>query len=181
MSANPVYCTVLRDPVERVISFYYECLWPRPYEKVSQHPEHARAWKHGLIDFCRIYRFRNVQTKMLAGILPDYVGRYMSVDVPGIRGKILSAAKRHLRDAYVAFGITERFEEGRDWISAELGWDVEPTQRRRAAYPDRPTAEDLSDDERATLRRLNRLDVELYAFAADLFDAKVDTDRSDDS
>jgi hypothetical protein len=44
-----------------------------------------------------------------------------------------------------------------------------------------PTAEDLFDDERATLRRLNRLDVELYAFAAELFDAKVDTDRSDDS
>jgi hypothetical protein len=148
---------------------------------VSQHPEHARAWENGLVDFCRIYRFRNVQTKMLAGVLPDYVGRYMSVDVPGVREVVLSAAKRHLRDAYAAFGLTERFQEGRDWISNELGWDVEPTQCRRAAYPDRPTAEDLSGDERATLRRLNGLDVELYAFAADLFNDKVDTDHSNGS
>jgi hypothetical protein len=161
--------------VERIISFYYECLWPRPYEKVSQHPEHARAWKHGLVDFCRIYRFRNVQTKMLAGLLPDYLGRHMSVDVPGIRDVVLSAAKRHLESKYAAFGLTEHFEESRAWISHTLGWDIKPKQRRRAAYPDRPSAEDLNDDDRATLRHLNRLDIELYAFASDLFDAIMDS------
>jgi hypothetical protein len=181
MPDNPVYVTMLRDPVERVISFYYECLWPRPFEKVSQHPEHARAWKRDLVDFSRIYRFRNVQTRMLAGVVCGHMGRYMSVDVPGVRNGILSAAKRHLENRYAAFGLTERFEESRRWISDVLGWEVSPVQGRRAAYPERPSAEDLPDESVDTLRRLNALDEELYAFASDLFEARVGTSQEIES
>jgi len=170
---DPVYFTMLRDPIERVISFYYECLWPRPFEKVSQHPEHARAWRLDLVDFCRLHRFRNVQTKMLAGVVSNYIGKFISVDVPGIRGVVLSAAKRNLKESYVAFGLTEHFEESRSWISRELGWDISPIERRRAAYPDRPTSADLSDETVRRLRKLNALDVEFYRFASDLFERRT--------
>lgn len=165
---------MLRDPVERVISFYYECLWPRPFEKVSQHPEHARAWRLDLVDFCRLYRFRNVQTKMLAGIFPHYVGKFVSVDIPGVRDAILSAAKRHLKESYAAFGLTECFEESRSWISKELEWDISPIERRRAAYPDRPKSADLGDRTVRRLHELNALDLELYQFASDLFEARME-------
>lgn len=66
--SSPRYYTMLRDPVERAISFYYECLWPRGNKKVADHPEHATAWRHDLVDFYRISRFRNVQARMLAGL-----------------------------------------------------------------------------------------------------------------
>jgi hypothetical protein len=175
---DPVYCTMLRDPIERVLSFYYECLWPRPYEKVSQHPEHARAWTRGLQGFCRLHRFRNVQTKMLAGILPEYVGRHVSLDVRGIRSGVLAAAKRHLAKEYAVFGLTEEFEESRQRFSSVLGWKWTPADRKRAAYPDRPHAEDLSSQDRSTLRRLNRLDMELYRFASELFEKQANASAS---
>jgi hypothetical protein len=36
MSEEPRYCTMLRDPVERAISFHCECLWPRGNKKVAE-------------------------------------------------------------------------------------------------------------------------------------------------
>ncbi len=166
----PRYYTMLRDPVERAISFYYECLWPRGGKKVADHPEHATAWRHDLVEFYRIPRFRNVQARMLAGLWANILGRYISLDHMGMGTVVTSAAKRRLKEKYVAFGITERFEESRQWIAASLGVDVSPTENKHKTNPDRPTADDLSAAQRDALRRLNRLDIELYDFACELFE-----------
>jgi hypothetical protein len=163
---------MLRDPVERAISFYYECLWPRDGKKVADHPEHPTAWKYDLVDFYRIPRFRNVQARMLAGICATYIGRYISLDQMGVGSIVVSAAKRHLWDDYEAFGITERFEKSQQWMAATLGRDVPPIQQKHKTNPERPTADDLTVDQRAELRRLNRLDVKVYEFACDLFEQR---------
>jgi len=94
---QPRYYTMLRDPVERAISFYYECLWPRGDKKVADHPEHATAWKHDLIDFYQIPRFRNVQTRMIAGTWANYFGQYVAFDRIGLGKMVLSIAKTHLK------------------------------------------------------------------------------------
>ncbi len=169
---TPRYYTMLREPVERAISFYYECLWPRGDKKVADHPEHATAWRHDLVEFYRIPRFRNVQARMVAGLWADILGRYVSLDRMGMGTFVTSTAKRHLQEDYSAFGITERFGESRQWIADSLGVDVAPIEEKHKTNPDRPTAEDLTEDQRATLRRLNRLDVEIYEFALDLFDRR---------
>ena len=172
-SDAPRYYTMLRDPVERAISFYYECLWPRGDKKVADHPEHATAWRHDLVEFYRIPRFQNVQARMLAGVWADLLGRYVSLDRIGIGAAVASAAKRHLRNQYEAFGITEEFEESRQRIASTLGHDPPPLEKKHKTNPDRPTADDLSTSERRALRRLNRLDADVYDFARELFDEKV--------
>jgi len=68
MSEAPRYYTMLWNSVGRAISCRYECLWPRDGKKVADHPEHATAWRHDLMDFYRIPRFQNVQARMLAGV-----------------------------------------------------------------------------------------------------------------
>ena len=174
-SESPRYYTMLRDPLERAVSFYYECLWPRNGKRVADHPEHATAWKYDLVDFYRIPRFRNVQTRMLAGMWAEIFGRYVSLDHVGLGKMVISAAKQHLRDQYVAFGLTEEFQTSRQWIASTLGWEAPPVSKKHKTNPDRPTADDLSTSERRALRRLNRLDVEVYDFARELFDEKVGT------
>jgi hypothetical protein len=89
---------------------------------------------------------------------------------PGIRKSVLSAAKKHLEDEYAAFGVTERFSESLDMITNVLGWEAAPLGQKKAAYPDRPTVDDLAREQVDELRTLNALDVELYSFASDLFD-----------
>jgi len=175
VTGTPRYFTMLRDPVERAISFYYECLWPRGNKKVADHPEHATAWRHDLVEFYRIPRFRNVQARMLAGVWAGLLGRYVSLDRTGIGGAVVSAAKKHLTNEYEAFGITERFEESRQWMASTLGYDPPPLEKKHKTNPDRPTANDLSTSERRALRQLNRLDVDVYDFARELFDEKVGT------
>jgi len=170
---EPRYYTMLRDPVERAISFYYECLWPRGDKRVADHPEHATAWKHDLTDFYQIPRFRNVQARMIAGIWASYLGQYVAFDRIGLGELVLSVAKNHLEERYRAFGITERFEKSRQWIADTLGTGVTPVEERHKTNPDRPTASDLSQPQRNKLRRANRLDVEIYSFAEHLFDEKT--------
>ncbi|MCS3827479.1 hypothetical protein GGP85_002949 [Salinibacter ruber] len=164
---------MLRDPVERAISFYYECLWPRGDKKVADHPEHATAWKHDLIDFYQIPRFRNVQTRMIAGTWANYFGQYVAFDRIGLGKMVLSIAKTHLKKKYRAFGITERFEKSRRWIADALGTEVTPAEEKHKTNLDRPTASDLSERQRNKLRRANRLDVEIYNFAVHLFEEKA--------
>jgi hypothetical protein len=166
------YYTMLRDPVERAISFYYECLWPRDGKKVADHPEHPTAWRHDLVEFYQIPRFQNVQARMLAGLWADYLGRYVSIDRMGMGAFVVSAAKRHLEEKYEGFGVTERFEKSRQWMASTLGCNVPPIRKKHKTNPERPTAEDLTDSQRDALRRLNRLDVEVYKFACDLFEQR---------
>jgi len=178
MPDAPRYYTMIRDPVERAISFYYECLWPRDGKKVADYPEHPTAWTYDLVNFYQIPRFRNVQARMIAGIWADYTGRYISVDQGGVRSWVLSEAKRHLKDEYVAFGLTERFEKSRQWMADTLGWDAIPPQEKHKTNPDRPTVDDLSSSERSALHRLNRLDVQLYEFACELFEQRHAASRA---
>jgi hypothetical protein len=147
-------------------------LWPRGEKKVADHPEHPTAWRHDLVEFYQIPRFQNVQARMLAGIWADYLGRYVSIDRMGMRALVVSSAKRHLEDRYEAFGITEHFERSRQWMASTLDCDVPSIQEKYKSNPERPTAEDLSDSQRDALRRLNRLDVEVYEFACDLFEKR---------
>jgi len=160
---------MLRDPIERALSFYYECLWPRVGKKVADHPEHATAWKHDLVDFYRIPRFRNVQTRMIAGVESSYIGRYLAHDAVGLGNVILSVAKRHLQEEYRAFGILERFDESKQWMADTQGWSPSPVEMKYKTHADRPTSDDLSERQRDDLRNLNRLDVEFYDFARKLF------------
>lgn len=171
---TPLYYTILRNPIERAISFYYECLWPRGEKKVADHSEHPTAWEHDLVDFYHIPRFRNVQTRMVAGLWATRIGRYIAPDQIGVGKMVLSAAKRHLENEYRAFGLTERFRASRRWIADTLEKELDPIEKKYKSNPQRPTVEDLSSTERDALRRLNRLDVEFYEYACNLFEKERD-------
>lgn len=127
---------------------------------MADYPEHATAW------------FRNVQTRMIAGLCASYLGRYVAPDRVGLGGVVLSTAKRHLDEEYRAFGLTERFQASRRWMADTLGLEISPIEKQYKTNPERPTADELPSSKREALRRLNRLDVAFYDYALDLFDQK---------
>ncbi len=170
-TGDPLYVTMLRNPVERVISYYYECLWPRGDKKVADHPEHPTAWKYDLEEFCRISRFRNVQTRMIAGLLSYRVGKYLPLDQLGIGPLVVSLAKHNLRENFAAFGIMERYEASFRRMVSLLDLSEPPEYEPRKTRPDRPTGSDIEEEVRETIQEANRLDVELYKFARRLFEA----------
>jgi hypothetical protein len=107
----------------------------------------------------------NFQTRLISGIWTD-VG-YGECDQT-----TLATAKRNLAERFAVVGLTRRFDETLLLLQRALGWSKVYYQRhnvtrgrpRRAAVP-APTLEVIAAH--------NKLDLELYAFAEELFEKQV--------
>jgi len=80
----------------------------------------------------------------------------------------LEDAKANLA-RFTIIGIQERFAESLALFQRRLGIGLAPAWNRHVSG-DRPSVEELDEDDRALIEEHNRLDVELYHFARELFD-----------
>lgn len=145
-----VYVTMLRDPVERVVSLYS---YARLHETMS------------LDEFVAEPPFREVdndQTRRIAGVDPA-IGECTPA--------MLHAAQENLRRHFAVVGTIERLDETLALLRQRLGW-----QRPMAAVhprnvnPERPAVASLPAATVAAIRRRNELDLELCRYASELLD-----------
>lgn len=151
------YITVLREPVERVISAFFFM------SNYKLHPNYWRFRREGwtLEDFVRRSPRENVQSKMIAGA--DY-------DEP-CTAEILAKAKDNLR-YFSVVGLTERFEESLALMKLRFGWKLESYSSFNVTRT-RPKQRDLSQSTLDLIAERNCFDVELYTCAAQLFQEQI--------
>ncbi len=170
---NPcAYFTVLRDPVDRVTSFYHF---------VKAQPGHdlnetlTPSQKDSLLDFSRTTFWPivdNGQTRQLAG---DW-GR---VPFGHCDRDMLETAKRNLA-SFAVVGLTERFNATLLLLGQRFGWS-RLGYRTVNQTRNRPPVDALSAATRSALEDLNELDQELYAFARELFEDQWAASGLDDT
>jgi hypothetical protein len=158
------YVTILRDPVERVISYYYFVL------RTPDHYFH-HALTSGDVGLKAFIRDKmhvmadNAQTRTISGVWQK----------PGFgecTQQTLETAKRHLRQHFAIVGLTERFDETLLLLRRGFRWrNVFYT--RHNVTSDRPRRDELSPSTLDALVEANRLDIELYRYAAELFEGQV--------
>ena len=131
---------------------------------------------------CRHNLANNRQTRMLANL--TLVGCYDHSAIPDSAERdriLLDSAVENLRQL-AFFGLTERQADTQFLFERTFGIRF----RRRFVQFNNTHAHkvDFTDDERAAVQRLNRLDLALYKFASRLFDERVRwaraVDKSDD-
>jgi len=156
------YITVVREPTQREISSYY-------YARSRRlNPQHGMAMRMSLEEFVRAQPNTNVQTKMLSGLSCDY-------DFLGgqCTPEMLAAAKRNLARRFTLAGLTERFDEFLALSKILFGWKVRhlvdfnvtrSLQKRN----------DVAAAARDLIAERDRYDMELYDYAAGLFDRILD-------
>ena len=154
------YITLLREPVDRVLSQYSSML------------ERRRRWmfRNGEPITLEEYvssgctkEVDNVQTRRLSGVDPPF--RQCSEDM-------LDRAKQNIRDHFAVVGLTERFDHTLMLLRRILGWryilyfrmNVTKARVTRASVP-----KELQD----LIASYNQLDIELYRYATDSFEALV--------
>jgi hypothetical protein len=164
LGVEPLYITILRHPIDRVISIY------RYIKHNEDHPLHEAVHGSGLslLDFIRsgidLPEVSNGQTRQLAGELGDQLDE-----------EALTRAKSNLVE-FSALGLTERFDESLILFRRRLGWKmpfyISKNVAHSAARPVKRT-----DATWRLLEEHNRLDMELYEFATDLFDHRTKSER----
>ena len=152
------YITVLREPVDRVVSAFY---FMRNYKL---HPLYWKfRWENwSLEDFVRRSPRDNVQCKIVAGA--EY-------EEP-CTAEICERAKENLVRYFSVVGLSERFEESLALMKLRFGWKL----RRYSSFNvtrTRPKKEDLPRSALDLITEKNSFDVALYELAAKVFQTAI--------
>jgi hypothetical protein len=152
------YITLLRDPIDRVLSMH-------EFQRVK------RGLELSLRDYVmNLAHVGDQQTRRLAG--GDWARGLPNTD------GMLEAAKQHLTDHFAVVGVTELWDETLLVMADTFGW-------KRLRYdthnesPGRLRREAVDDEVLEVIRRQNLLDQELYQFARDRFEARLARDHPD--
>jgi hypothetical protein len=152
------YYTILRDPVDRVLSQYFFTVDP------ATRPSHVSLFEH-----IAAHVQPNMQTLMLSG--PH------GLNPPPEPAAMLAKAKENL-EACTVVGLTEHFGETVLLLAKAFGWS-EVWYARRKVNQDRPRMAEISRDVILRLAADNELDVELYRFGQTLFRKQLEAYGSD--
>jgi Galactose-3-O-sulfotransferase len=154
------YITVLREPVDRVISSFY---FMRTYKL------HPLYWKFkfenwSLEDFVRRSPRENVQCKIIAGA--EY-------NKP-CTAEICERAKENLVRYFSVVGLSECFEESLALMKLRFGWKLQRYSSFNVTRS-RPRKADVPQSTLDLIAEKNALDISLYKCAANIFQSAVKT------
>jgi hypothetical protein len=155
--------TILREPVERMLSQYYHLLGRRAAWRHEWLPAPMPELRLAEAIGERSYIPDNLQTRMLCGLA--------SVEEP-LPEDALDRAKRELRERFTYVGTTDRFDELVALLNLDLGWPAVVYERARVNAA-RPRGRDVPPEEIRLAEEANSLDRELYAEAGRLQDERV--------
>ena len=160
-TARPTtYITILRDPIERVISHYYFVLHSNTHYLHKAVTENNLTLKEFVANKLSS-EFNNGQTRLLAGL-------EWNVPFGECNSELLDKAKENLETHFTAVGLTERFDEFLRLLNHKLGWKTHFPKKQNVGQ-NRKKREDIDSDTIAVIERYNQLDMELYRYAQSLF------------
>jgi hypothetical protein len=164
------YAAILREPIERAVSYYYFIKDLVRVDLVERHQHRDYADSVTLAQFFENPRFSNIQTRRLAGI--EFDKSYRQLHRSGrFRQAMLDAAKRHLTEMPV-FGLQDEFEASQKRFLDFIGHGhIEVTEKENRTRK-RPTVAEIAALRPSLLDRLrvaHELDLALFAFATDTF------------
>lgn len=160
LPGRSVYATLLRDPVDRIVShFSYALTQPSLVSLHDIDPAHPSLEQHVTGSPLR-HLVNDAQTGLIGG---DVSLRAVE---PGERE--LERAMERL-DRHVVFGVQERFDESLLHLARTFGWDLPVYTTVNVTSP-RPAIEAVAPATRAVIEEHNALDRRLYDHAKARFD-----------
>ena len=161
---STAYFTMLRDPVDRIISNYYYVL------RAKDHRLHQRinAEKMSLADYVTSKlnsQLDNGQLRLLSGIEED-------IPFGGCSSAMLDRAKENLKRHFTVIGLTERFDDSLRLMKECFGWKNISYQKANVTV-DRPARTQIDPETLQLIESCNVFDLELYRFAQAALDAQL--------
>jgi hypothetical protein len=157
-----VNITLLREPVDRVISFFFY---------VKRDPNHY-LWQHGLRPDTTLREFMerrhcievdNFQTRLLNPKMAEYL------PFGGVSAEMRDTALNNLRNGFDAVGVTERFDDFARLLRTKFGWP-EAASKSLNVTANRPRKDEVDEETLDLVRQANQYDTEIYEEAKRVFE-----------
>jgi hypothetical protein len=156
------YVTLLRRPVERVVSLYRFLLTGRLWRMRDEGPLDLSGLA-GFVERSALPEVDNGQTRRLSGLAPAF-GRCPD--------GMLEVAKANLRECFSVVGLTERFDESVVLARRLFGWKPAFYLKTNVTRSG-PREEAVTPAARRAVERHNELDLELYRYAEGLLEEAI--------
>ena len=164
MPQKAIYLTMLREPIDRVVSQYYH---------IRGHTSHRlhNAVKGGAVDIEEYVR-RGLNPDASNGETHWLSGGLESDTHSGLPEEALQKAKDNIEEYFPVIGIQERFDESLILFKRAFRWKWVYYSRRNVA-DSRASLTTLPDRVVRTIREFNQLDIDLYEYAQRKFEDLV--------
>lgn len=161
LPAQALHITVLREPVARLISYYY-------YIRTSEtHYLHDWVIKENVspqafFESKPTMEIDNLQLRFLCST------DCSNVPIGGCTRHMLEEAKDNLKNRFAVVGLQEYFPQSLELTARVMAWkNVTNPEINRAPEKSKPAEKD--EQTLRIIRSLNELDIELYEFGQELF------------
>ncbi|WP_404604982.1 sulfotransferase family 2 domain-containing protein [Caballeronia udeis] len=175
------YLTMLRDPVQRTISWYSHVKRDVNAYRHQRVIDENWTLQDFVLDRETNWDMVNAQTLFLAVDLDysklahDPVGYGRTVVKQYAQRSndrsLLEIAKRRIEE-FAFFGITERMQDSMCLLSYVMDFCPDPSTPRLNISSDRPSDQDVSPETIDAIREITRLDQELYDWACQIFEER---------
>jgi hypothetical protein len=156
LSRPATYITMLRDPVERIISDYYFIL------SNPRHELHNEVSQIDLIDFQKQAIHTNKQCKIILGA--PLAGTVEMGDV--------EKAKKIMEEHFCFVGITELFTESAFLMKKQFNWSKINIIKRNVTK-NRPKAEEIKEEVIKQIKENNQVDIALYQYVRRMLEERI--------
>jgi hypothetical protein len=157
------YITILRHPFDRSISQYRwhlrpDCFYPIPPDWTLE----------AFLESGRFISTDNGMTRFISGKDRE------DVEYGKCSPEMLGLAKTNLERYFIAFGLTEYYDETLILFKKILEWQKFPFYQRKNVNHQKPANPGISSREHEVLLKYNRYDIELYEYARQLFEERIE-------
>ncbi len=183
---KPVYITMLRNPIDRTISDYYQSMRTENMGAETNFFKNSNL-EDLITNESTKWRFTNNQSKHIVYDLDptdlihstdekliDEFSRFLVPDFksPTVSDiELLQQAKKNLED-FAFVGITERFEESMQLLCYTFGWKPFQSIPQLNVSPSKSLQGNMSAKTLDSIKNCTSVDLELYEFTLNSFETK---------
>ena len=165
LNQNALLVTMLREPTDRVVSFYYY-VKHKPDEYL-----HQIANENSLLEFVQYPRVVDeIQNEMARYIGAEFdIYKSSNYQIPAEID--IDLACRRL-EAYDFVGVSDRFQDSLNLLTYTLDMRPQQSVRVQNQTPSRRSVDELSLEELEAIEEIILLDRQLYQYASNLFEER---------
>ena len=174
------YATILRDPIERIISHYYYV------KRQPKHHLYNQAFKQNNFSLAEYVEnglsteLNNGQVRILIGAGGFHKNVHTKYQIPVGECKpwMLQEAKSNIEKHFALCGLQEYFDESLILMKKEFHWKWNIGYVSQNITQARKKASELDDKTLKIISDANALDIELYHWVKTIFLAKMESESS---